>query len=396
MIMIEPRITTQFDVIYVHRTLQHTPPPPSETCAFPQAHCDEQNTFLYQLSPLEQWAAPTDFSSISEAQLVQYVDIIVQQISIVFHRITRPNIQHKETKLEKQYKALLNTLSDNTASRKRTLSKLQELNEQWTKKISARQKKQLHHSMVKGSKIKKAVENALNPSRKSPIQLWDKSSDPPRLATDPSHVGQVFSDCLSKLGGDPDFTASEDTLSQYISLIPKCPPSSKNQELPLPTLEWLNSVSHKAPPSKATGEDEMNYYIVSLLPDALQLLLLRAIHCILLHAPRPPPPSWSKARVCLLFKKGDTREPTNYRPICLIQTLVKFTAVWQCQQLTRVTKTHGLLHLCQHGGLQHHRCGDHMYDVVSRALLSKGRLYHLYIDFNKAFNSVPLAALWRV
>ena len=27
-------------------------------------------------------------------------------------------------------------------------------------------------------------------------------------------------------------------------------------------------------------------------------------------------------------------------------------------------------------------------------MLSKGRLYHLYIDFDKAFNSVRLQALW--
>ena len=28
-------------------------------------------------------------------------------------------------------------------------------------------------------------------------------------------------------------------------------------------------------------------------------------------------------------------------------------------------------------------------------VLTIGRLYHLYVDFNKAFNSVPLKALWR-
>ena len=100
--------------------------------------------------------------------------------------------------------------------------------------------------------------------------------------------------------------------------------------------------------------------------------------------------------MCLLYKKGDTREPSNYRPICLIQTLVKLTAVSQCQQLSEETRQNELLHLCQHGGLQQHRCGDHIYDVVARTLLGKGRLYHLYIDFDKAFNSVPLAALWRV
>ena len=137
--------------------------------------------------------------------------------------------------------------------------------------------------------------------------------------------------------------------------------------------------------------DEINYHIVSLLYPELQTLLLEAVHHILLHG---PPPEWSTARVHSLFKKGDPHLPGNYRPICLIQTLVKLAAVWQCAQLTDPTHRHSLLHKCQHGGLKHHRCGDHIYDVVSRMLLSKGRLYQLYIDFNKAFNSVPLKALW--
>ena len=51
------------------------------------------------------------------------------------------------------------------------------------------------------------------------------------------------------------------------------------------------------------------------------------------------------------------------------------------------------MHGCQHGGLAGHRCGDHIYDVVSRMLHCKGGLYHLYIDFNKTSNSVPLKAL---
>ena len=73
---------------------------------------------------------------------------------------------------------------------------------------------------------------------------------------------------------------------------------------------------------------------------------------------------------------------------------MKLSSAWQCSQLKGLTQKHKLVHPCQHGGLNNHRCGDHIYDVVSRMLLSKGRLYHLYIDFNKAFNSVPLQGLW--
>ena len=261
------------------------------------------------------------------------------------------------------------------------------------KKIATRQKKQLHYSLVRGSKIKQTIDRALKPCQKSPRQLWDKSTDPPRLVTNAEHVGRVFSECLSKLGGDPAFTVGDDTLNQFLIHVPKCTPATKHKPLPLPTLNRLRDVTKSASPSKATGEDEINYYILSLLPDALQKILLRAVHYILVQGPLP---AWCKAPVCLLYKKGDSREPSNYRPLCQMQTPVKLIAVWQCQQLSEETWQHELLHLCQQGGLQQHRCGDHIYDVVARSLLGKGRLYHLYIDFNKACNSVPLAALWRV
>ena len=110
-------------------------------------------------------------------------------------------------------------------------------------------------------------------------------------------------------------------------------------------------------------EDEVNYYVLSPPPPSLQRFLLSSIHYILLNA--PPPPAWSRERVCLLYKKGDKTDPANYRPICLILTLVKLAAAWQCEQLTALTQQHRLVHPCQHGGLRNHRCGDHIYDVVS-------------------------------
>ena len=66
-----------------------------------------------------------------------------------------------------------------------------------------------------------------------------------------------------------------------------------------------------------------------------------------------------------------------------------------CKHLIHEVQQHSLLHPCEHGGLASHRCRDRIYDVVAPILQSKGRLYHLYIDFNKALNCVPLRALWK-
>ena len=203
----------------------------------------------------------------------------------------------------------------------------------------------------------------------------------------------MFSECLSHLGGDPEIRVPDNVLQRFIDLLPKCPQSVAQQPLPMPDVSWLREISDKASPSKASGQDEINYYIISLCAPGIQKVLLGAIIHVLREPPRTP--KWARARVCLLYKKGNARTASNYRSICLIQGIVKLAAAWQCTQLTALTSQHKLLHKCQHGGLKRHRCGNHIYDVVACMLLTKARLYQLYIHFSKALNYIPLAAFWR-
>ena len=108
------------------------------------------------------------------------------------------------------------------------------------------------------------------------------------------------------------------------------------------------------------------------------------------------PPECSHALLALLFKKGGPRDPQNYRPICLIPSLQTLTAAFLNDQLVQFSEKFSLIHKSQHGGLKNHRCGDHIYDVVARNIQMGGPAYHLYIDFNKAFTSVPHETLWSV
>ena len=351
----------------------------------------EELEFLKSIQQLEQWAYEVTRVQVSPHRLVQFINSVVPQLARAFHQITRPCNPHRETPIEREFKERLSQLPKGHAQRTRALRRLQERSESWRARQSKREKKKLHYAMVKGSKIKKSIDKSLRPDQKQHIQLRDDSTNPPRMESDPQKLGDMFSACLSRLGGDPEFQVNERRLQEFITNLPKCPEPTRTEPLPLPDIKWLQETTQAAKPTKATGDDEINYYLVSLLPPALQQLLLQAIHFILTHG---PPPEWSSARVCLLYKKGDRHDPVNYRPICLIQTLVKLSSAWQCSQLKGLTQKHKLVHPCQHGGLNNHRCGDHIYDVVSRMLLSKGRLYHLYIDFNKAFNSIPLQGLW--
>ena len=111
------------------------PPPPTRHAHFRRLTQEEQIDFLSHIEPLERWAATLDLSQVPDAQFCSYLDSLVEQIAVAFHRTTNPIKPHKETSLEREYKSVLSSLSDNTASRKRALIKLQDLNQKWTKKL---------------------------------------------------------------------------------------------------------------------------------------------------------------------------------------------------------------------------------------------------------------------
>ena len=70
-------------------------------------------------------------------------------------------------------------------------------------------------------------------------------------------------------------------------------------------------------------------------------------------------------------------------------------ATFACKHLCAQAFAHDILSEIQHGGLPGHQCADHLYHLKALYAKSK-RSYSLFIDFNKAFNSVPHGTLWTV
>ena len=366
-----------------------TSPPPSTL--FCRLTSEQEFRFLSGIQRLEDCASWVGFQTSPSPLLVDYVNRVIPQISCLFRTITKPYIQHGETSVEREFKRVLGQLPRKRKAHSPTLRRLQKLSEDSRERQCKREKKKLHYALVKGAKIKSAINKAPNSTQTAPIHILDRSADPPVIETNPSGVGKPFSNCLSHLGGDPHFVVNQQFLNQFIHNLPNCPGGTASAPLDMLALAWLQYITGRSKPRKATGEDEINYYVLSLLPPSLQRFLLSAIHYILLNA---PPPLSGPGRGCVFYtKEEDTTDPANYRAICLIQTFVKLAAAWQCEQLTALKQQHRLIHPCQHGGLKNHRCGDHIYNVVSCMLRSKGRLYHLYIGFTKVFKSVPLHAL---
>ena len=89
------------------------------------------------------------------------------------------------------------------------------------------------------------------------------------------------------------------------------------------TMESLASKLSTSSHSTAGGTDECNFYLLSLCPTPMREWILKVVN---LHLETPMPESCQESRVFLLYKKGHTDRPTNYRPISLLSVLYKLIA----------------------------------------------------------------------
>ena len=87
--------------------------------------------------------------------------------------------------------------------------------------------------------------------------------------------------------------------------------------------------------------------------------------------------------------------PVNYRPIDLLNSVYKKIATHANRELLAAAIERSIIHPTQFGGLPNRRCQDHILNLLSTFWESVGS-YSLYIDFNKAFNSVPHTTLFTV
>ena len=73
--------------------------------------------------------------------------------------------------------------------------------------------------------------------------------------------------------------------------------------------------------NKATGTDEIPAKLLKISADEIVLPLTYLVNLSLTTGTFPS--QWKKARICPIFKEGDSTEPCNYRPISILPVLSK-------------------------------------------------------------------------
>ena len=165
--------------------------------------------------------------------------------------------------MEKQFLDVIKNLPSSASNAHKTKTVQTVLND-WTSKKQAQAHKKLHHSLISHKRIKKTINNILNPRNTTPISLYDQTG---QLTTDPYEMCKSIGHMLSSLGGPPDFNTDPafiDTLMTNSSKL------SNDAPQPHFTRDFFNLLLSHAKPRTAPGFDETSLYLFSICPPDIQ------------------------------------------------------------------------------------------------------------------------------
>lgn len=104
-------------------------------------------------------------------------------------------------------------------------------------------------------------------------------------------------------------------------------------------------------------------------------------------------------KLTLIHKKGDRTNQNNYRGIALVNTVTKLLTYIVNNRMKTWVESNNVLPEAQSGFRRHRSCTDNLFVinsfVQSNFLTKKKGLYAIFVDFQKAFDSVPHERLWE-
>ena len=142
--------------------------------------------------------------------------------------------------------------------------------------------------------------------------------------------------------------------------------------------------------SKSGGPDEINAGILKELSDVIAEPIASLFNKSMKEGKLPG--QWKEANVTPLFKKGDKTKTNNYRPVSLTCILCKVMEAIIRDKMMTYFEEHNYLSEFQHGFVPHRSCTTNLLatlDSWTESLDHGAPVDAIYLDFSKAFDSVP-------
>lgn len=144
---------------------------------------------------------------------------------------------------------------------------------------------------------------------------------------------------------------------------------------------------------KSAGPDRISNFLIKKLSSTFVARLTRILNaCLRL---RYFPSQWKSAKILPFFKKGDSTDPANYRPISLVNCLGKLLESLILIALGEEINSKNLLPEYQTGFRARHSCVDAASILRDMAIHSRSRKEHMAVcllDIRKAL--LEIVPIW--
>ncbi|OMJ09487.1 LINE-1 reverse transcriptase-like protein [Smittium culicis] len=168
------------------------------------------------------------------------------------------------------------------------------------------------------------------------------------------------------------------------------------------SIQWTDIIQTliDTPNSKAPGADgvpSMVWKLVMADPtpsSPLAKFILKIVN--LMYDTGNIPQCLETSVVVPVPKKGDMKDPNNYRMISLIPTLAKLVAKIVATKLSKIDAKYQILVKEQAGFRNFEECAGQattLYEIVRRRKIQNKETWLCYIDYSKAYDRVPHMAL---
>ena len=156
------------------------------------------------------------------------------------------------------------------------------------------------------------------------------------------------------------------------------------------TVELIEKKLRKLDANKAAGPDGLHPRVLkelaSVLASPLSQIMQKSLDS------HTTPKQWKLAHISPIFKKGDKQLPSNYRPVSLTCILCKLMEAVIRDSVMDHLEENNLLSQHQHGFVRKRSCATQLLqclDEWTKAVDDGDQTHIIYLDFSKAFDSVP-------
>uniref|UniRef100_A0A1I8BZF2 Reverse transcriptase domain-containing protein n=1 Tax=Meloidogyne hapla TaxID=6305 RepID=A0A1I8BZF2_MELHA len=149
-------------------------------------------------------------------------------------------------------------------------------------------------------------------------------------------------------------------------------------------------VINKLPDKNGTSPDNINYKILKKILPSIAPFLLEIFRISLDSSIIPN--IWKESIVIPLFKKGEKSNPENYRPIALTCSICRIMERILSKYIIQFLMDNNLLSNEQYGFIRNRSTTTQLISTLEDwydAIMGKKNIDCIYIDFKKAFDSVP-------